>query len=393
MRNIISETNFQEKLRLSIYSQWNQFEYYRNVCKREGKTIDDLLHAIDNREYFYLPSVAATAFKKSKGLLDVLNDLSQDGIFQVSSSTSGDPSYVYTNSEEVARIRRNYDETFEVEGVSRGIAFSPVMRIVKALSKQSDFSGKSAIARMQFGVESAIRVFDDPLFTVDVDFLRTIMAKIRGGNAVLIKKSVTELIEFLMNAEKSHEKIIMGGFVLLFYPYLMQMNDGQFSFGNRAFFTFSGGGYCGSKGSIKTEKIDKLYMVEKIADVFSLTPNELSTNIKDVYGFTESPGTHEGYWNNELKDFLFETWHETRIYIVDPETEKPLKSGEGLIKIISPYLDSVPSAANVSLLQYDLATIRGINNDLSVSHFSHIRRFQNTSSEGCAFKADEMSKT
>ncbi len=89
-------------------------------------------------------------------------------------------------------------------------------------------------------------------------------------------------------------------------------------------------------------------------------------------------------------DFVFNAWPDSRIFIVDPETEKPLKSGRGQVKIVAPYTDGRPSSANVSILQCDLATIVESNDDYSVSKFTNIGRLEFSSQEGCAFKAGEL---
>ena len=117
-------------------------------------------------------------------------------------------------------------------------------------------------------------------------------------------------------------------------------------------------------------------MIEKIASVFGINKTAFSTNLKDIYAFTENSATNEGYWSEDYEDYLFETWHESRAYIVDPDTEEPLKSGEGLLKFITPYTNGNPSAANVSVLQSDIATIRGVKPNFIVSHFSHIKRLR-----------------
>jgi hypothetical protein len=390
MKKKMDESQYKGLLKESIVSQWEKFEYFRNICKKKKRSIADIIKAIDAEEYYQIPAVAATAFKKSKGLVKELNDFSQDGKFQVSSSTSGDPSYVFTNLAELDKVIDNYRLTFGIDGVSKAIGFAPSIRILESISKKAKFMGHQGIARMKFALDAAKIHYKDPVFTLDVNLFKTILSRIVNGKVVLKRKSLEEIIDIIASAEREHEKISLGGFVLLLNPYLGQMKDGLFSFGDNAFFTFSGGGYSGAKGSIKGEKINKPEMIKKIASVFGLDKKLFSTNLKDIYGFTESPATSEGYWNEDIEDFLFETWHESRAYIVNPETEEPLKSGVGLLKIITPYSNGNPSAANVSVLQLDNATIRGIKPNFIVTHFSHIKRFQNASIEGCAYKAEEI---
>jgi hypothetical protein len=392
MKKKMDESQYKELLKESITAQWDKFEYFRNVCKNKKRGIEDLKKAIDDEEYHLIPAVAATAFKKSKGLFKELNDFSQPGKFQVSSSTSGDSSYLFTNMPELEKVIDNYRLTFGIDGVSKGIGFAPSIRILDALSKKAEYQGNKSIARMKFALDAAKIHYKDLAFTLDVDIFRTLLSKVVNGKPVLKKKSLDEVIEIISAAEREHEKIGLGGFVLLLMPYLDQLKEGQFNFGDNVYFTFSGGGYSGAKGSIRGEKVNKPEMIKKIASVFGINKKLFSTNLKDIYAFTESPATNEGYWNEDIDDYLFETWHESRAYIVDPETEEPLKSGEGLLKIITPYTNGNPSSANVSVLQFDIATIREVKPNFMVTHFSHIKRFRNASVEGCAYKAEEIAR-
>jgi hypothetical protein len=388
MKTIMNESKYKELLKESITSQWEKFEYFRNICKKKKRSIRDIITAINDEEYYRIPSITATAFKKSKGLSKELNDFSQIGKFQVSSNTSGDPSYIFTNKAELDKVVDNYRLTFGIDGTSRAIGFSPSIRILEGLSEKSAFMGYQSIARMKLALDAAKIHYQDIVFTLDVDLFRTLLSKFFNGKVVLKRKYLDEIIDIISAAEKDHEKINLGGFVLLLFPYLDQLREGQFCLGDNAYFTFAGGGYSGTKGSITGKKVDKPEMIKKIAAVFGINKKLFSTNLKDIYAFTECPATNEGYWSEDLEDYLFETWHETRAYIVDPETEEPLKSGEGLLKFITPYANGNPSAANVSVLQLDNATIRGIKPNFIVSHFSHIKRFQNASVEGCAYKAE-----
>jgi hypothetical protein len=390
MKKKMDESQYKELLKESITNQWDKFEYFRNICKKKKRSIQDILKAIDDEEYYQIPSIMATAFKKSKGLFKELNDFSHPGKFQVSSSTSGDPSYIYTNQVELDKVADNYRLTFGIDGTSKAIGFAPSIRILDALSKKAGYMGYKSVARMQLALNGAKMHYNDLIFTLDVDIFRTLLSKVVNGKTVLKKKHLDEIIHIISAAERDHEKVNLGGFVLLFMPYLNQLKEAQFSFGDNAYFTFSGGGYSGAKGLIKGDKLNKPEMIKKIASVFGINKKLFSTNFKDLYGFTESPAINEGYWSEDIDDFLFESWHESRVFIVDPETEEPLKSGEGLLKFITPYSNGNTSAANVSVLQLDNATIREIKPNFIVSRFSHIKRFQNASIEGCAYKAEEI---
>lgn len=391
MDNFDDESHFKEILHQSVRSQWEKFEYYRTLCKKKGYKLEDLKKIIDNEEYYQLPSVIATAFKKSKGLIKNLNDLTMDGKFQVSSSTSGDPSYIYTSPVESDRVLNNYRLTFGIKEISKALAFSPSIKILSAISRKSNYMGKKSIARMKYALDAARIHYRQIIFTVDINLILTIPSLLFKGNPILKKTSLQEVITYLKESEKLNERISIGGIVLLLVPYLDQMKEGQFCFNDKLHVVLSGGGYSGAKGSIKGKSINKSDLVNNISNIFGLERKYFSTNIKDIYGSTECPSTHEGYWSDELGDFRFRTWRDSKAYIIDPETEKPLKHGEGLLKFITPYTDGNPSACNVSLLQLDLATIVNIQDDYKVTEFSKIKRLQTSSVEGCAYKAEAIS--
>jgi len=390
MKTQMEESRFKELLGQSITGQWEKFEYYRNLCKKKGLSLEDIQKAIKNEEYYLVPGVISTAFKKSKGLFNDLNDFTMEGKFQVSSSTSGDPSYIYTSTQESGKIIENYRDTFGIEGVSKALGFAPSGRILSALSRKLSHMGHKSIARMKYALDAADQHYEDMTYTLDMDILRLLPSLIFKGQPAFKKVSLEKIIESIKDSEQKRGNIAIGGFVLLFVPYLDQMKEGQFSFDDNLHIVFSGGGYGGVKGSIKGKEINKPELVKRISSVFGLDHKHLSTNVKDIYGFTESPATNEGYWNDELGDFVFRTWHESRAYIVDPETEKPLKKGHGLLKFITPYSTGNPSSSNVSLLQCDMATIVKSQPDYRVTEFTYIKRLKTSSVEGCGYKADEI---
>lgn len=386
------ESGYRELLKECIIGQWETFEYYRNLCKAKGLSLVDLKKVIDNEEYYILPGVASDAFKKSRGLVTDLNDLTAAGRFQVSSSTSGDPSYLYTSQAELDKILNNYVMTFGIEGISKGIGFCPSLRILNSLSRKAKYLNKKSVHRMKFALEAVKMHYSEMIFTVDLYILRTILSMIVKKKPALKKMTLEKVVEMIRDSEKKNEKFAIGGIALLMVPYFDQMKEGQFNFHGNIHVIFSGGGYSGKKGTIRGKKINKPELIKKISAVFGIEEKYYQTNIKDIYGFTENPATHEGFWNNDIGDFMFQPWHDSRLYIVDPETERPLKQGKGLVKIITPYSDGKPTAANVSVTQFDLATIFGVKENYQITHFSHISRFSSLGVEGCGFKAGEIAQ-
>jgi len=61
-----------------------------------------------------------------------------------------------------------------------------------------------------------------------------------------------------------------------------------------------------------------------------------------------------------------------RVFIVDPETEAPLRTGRGLIKIVAPCVTGRPTAANTAVLQFDEAEIVSVSAEGSVDAFTRV---------------------
>jgi len=390
---VLSESRFQDLVRASIGHQWTRFAYYRHLCAGQGLSLADLMSIIADGAYHRLPSVASSAFKLSKGLIEELNDLSGPGVFQVSSSTSGDPSYVYTSPEELAHITARYGETFGFTGVPIGLAFAPSLRILRALSKKAGLKGKEAVLRMLLGLEGGNAQYEQTYVTVDVNVLKTVLNRVAGRPASLRKMSAADVASIVLDAQERGRPISLGGLTLILRPYLDEFREGQFQLHDKGHVAFSGGGYSGAKGSIRGAKIDKPAFVARIGSVFGIDPAFWSKNIKDIYSFTETPAQIEGFWDRDLDDFLFRPAPDHRVYIVDPETEKPLRSGRGLVKVVAPYSSGRPTAVNTSVLQFDEAEIVSARPDGRVESFSHVARFAGAEAPGtvgCAFKAAEI---
>ena len=390
----LTERSFRELVRASVESQWQRFAYYRQLCARRNIYLADLLAIIADGAYHRLPSVASSAFKLSKGMIEELNDLTVPGVFQMSSSTSGDPSYIYTGPAELAHVTERYGETFGFPGVAVGLAFAPSLRILRALSKKGAYKGKKAVLRMQLGLEGSTSRYERTWATVDVDIARTLLNRLAGRPACIRKMPASEVAAIVRDASTHGHGISLGGLALLLRPYLDEFRDGEFALHSLGHVAFSGGGYSGAKGSIRGARIDKPAFIARIGAVFGIEPEHWATNVKDIYSFTETSAQIEGFWSRDLDDFLFRPAPDHRVFIVDPETEAPLRAGRGLIKIVAPYVTGRPTAANTAVLQFDEAEIVSVDADGSVGAFTRVGRSAGAEASGtvgCAFKAAEIS--
>ena len=390
----LTERSFRELVRASVESQWQRFAYYRQLCARRNIYLADLLAIIADGAYHRLPSVASSAFKLSKGMIEELNDLTVPGVFQMSSSTSGDPSYIYTGPAELAHVTERYGETFGFPGVAVGLAFAPSLRILRALSKKGTLKGRKAVLRMQLGLEGSTGHYERSRTTVDVDIPRTLLNRLGGRPACIRKMPASEVAAIVRDASTHGHGISLGGLALLLRPYLDEFRDGEFALHSLGHVAFSGGGYSGAKGSIRGARIDKPAFIARIGAVFGIEPEHWATNVKDIYSFTETSAQIEGFWSRDLDDFLFRPAPDHRVFIVDPETEAPLRTGRGLIKIVAPCITGRPTAANTAVLQFDEAEIVSVDADGSVGAFTRVGRSAGAEASGtvgCAFKAAEIS--
>jgi len=390
----LTDAGFRDLLRAGIEVQWDRFAYYRQLCAKRNVNKDDLLAFVADGAYHKLPSVASSAFKLSKGMIEELNDLSVPGAFQVSSSTSGDPSYVYTSPEELERITARYGETFGFAGVPVALGFAPSLRILRALSKKAAYRGRKAVLRMMLGLEGGNANYEKTYTTVDVVVLKTVLNRFAGRPACVRKMSAAEVAAIVREADGQGQAVSLGGLTLLLRPYLDEFREGEFDLRGKGYVVFSGGGYSGAKGSIKAAKIDKPGFVARIGAVFGIEPERWATHIKDIYSFTETPAQIEGFWDRGFEDFLFRPAADHRVYIVDPDTEMPLRSGRGLIKIVAPCSTGRPASANTCVLQFDEAEIVRLRADGAVESFTRVSRcagIESAGTAGCAFKAAEIS--
>ena len=389
----LTETGFRKLLSACVEWQWDHFAYYRTLCARQDLSLADLRAFVADGAYHRLPSVASTAFKLSKGLIEDVNDLSAPGVFQISSSTSGDPSYVYTSPKEIAHIRARYSETFGFPGVQVGLAFAPSLRILRGLSKKAAFKGRPAVMRMLLGLEGSADRYDETHVTVDVDIVKTLLNRAVGRPASLRTLTPAEVASLVRSVADGGRALSLGGLTLLLRPYLDEFREGQFALGDRCHVAFSGGGYSGAKGTIRGARIDKPAFIARIGAVFGIDPAIWSRNIKDIYSFTETPAQIVGYWDRDLDDFLFRPSPDHRVYIVDPETEAPLRSGRGIVKIVAPDSAGRPLSVTTSVLQFDSAEILRAEPDGRVTSFTHVSRYAGIEAPGtvgCAFKAAEI---
>ncbi len=395
--------DIKEKLKETFITMYEKFPFYQEVCKNENITKKDLEKIIDNEEFYKLPGVWAESFKRGKGLIEEINDktaISQykkgDVLyFQMSSSTSGDPSYVLTNEEELRRTIDNFSKIFKKEGVSVVYVFMPSKKLLDLEGKLGAYKGIPTTLRVGLSLHGLEELYNDVRYYVNLDFKKVLLRLINKKVKPIRKDNIQKVKNIIEEWKNRGKGIGLGGFSLLLDPTLDEwIKEGvRFDIGDRVYIILGGGGYSGRKGKVEGKAIIKKNLVEKACEVFGINKEECADRIIDTYAFTEQQGAHEGRWNWDLEDFLFTVGDDTIMYIIDPETGKPITEPgkKGLIKVITYYLkpENILSC-NASVIQRDLAMPIEVGERKEVIKFTGIERQKGASIEGCAFKGEEI---
>lgn len=383
------QTNkFCDDLKNQITYQYDRYKIYKTICQEKSISREDIQKIVDNRELYKLPPIYALRFKKSYDLIKELNDMEKkDGTFVISSSTYGDPSYIYCSKNDLEIIRNNYKNHFAVENSNIGLAFSPPMDILYKAGEKKSIYNKKTLLRITTAAEGNKYYYDlKDMLKLDISCLinKVFNKKNFKPKFKPLPKSVIE--NLFKNTEKEKNNIVLGGISLLLYPTITNyFNNNNLNLSKQIFFVTSGGGWTGKKGTIETKELKKTDFINGLSKVFKIDLSDLKNQFRDVYAFCESSSTHLGHWNNEIGDYIYKPTSQSVAYAVDPKTLLPVKEGEkGLFQVITPY--GCEYSATCNILQGDLVKAHKLNPDGSLKEFTNISRMPGLEIEGCAYE-------
>ncbi|MCD6590560.1 MAG: hypothetical protein J7K72_01150 [Candidatus Aenigmarchaeota archaeon] len=397
---------FLKDLENALLNQFESYEIYRKLCKFRGIEEKDLEKIVHNGELWYIPSIPASFFKirtpegKRNDLVENLANKKKPGEYSVSSSTSGNPSYVYRTSEDEEVSFRSYKEAFsKAPDTDIGLMFCPELEFMEYVSKGrlEKIDDKEMLMYALIGARAAAEKVREKFYMLKLRskpklVYEVVRSKLTGSSFTPLYFSKNDFLTGLLKAEEEGKSILLGGSVLVMYPAVLELKKAgkKFKLDDRVYVITGAGGWDGVKGNTRWKPINKSQFVRDLSEVFDIPPEEAERRFIDNYGTTEDGMSHSGYFSKKLGDFIFEVAEGMKLYLLKPNS--PLKNPEviknpdepGIPLFISPY--GKEGHAGVAIEQGDLIEAISFNDDYSVRKFTGVRRATDRDrGHSCAF--------
>ncbi|MFX1313997.1 MAG: hypothetical protein ACFFHD_15505 [Promethearchaeota archaeon] len=358
---MISETILND-LRDEVEATSNDCKLYKQICEEQEYDFDQTIRETNIDE---VPYINWNYFKASNKRFHELLRIPYNKLsyWTISSSTSGDPSIVGRQANDIEIFKNNYKKVFEeyskMSSIKRLILFAPSLKFMNRMP--GTWLGKRGFL--------FYRDITDIWKNYDIDYL----LKFKLGKAIFhiithfrakafIEIDDKLMVKSLKEIESHQTPALVANSVPLMYKNFMDYYK-KYKKGFIMPETFriqlGGGGWNGIKGRVKLEhNINKLEFMERISSFFNIPFD----NITDNYGATEVPIACGGHWSKKYEDFLFHiSKDEAYIVIRDIETlERIKKTNEpGIIEFLTPY--GVESYAGVAVMLDDIIEIVNFN--------------------------------
>ncbi|MFX0017537.1 MAG: hypothetical protein ACFFBT_11820 [Promethearchaeota archaeon] len=349
-------------LRNEVEATSNDCKLYKQICE---ETEYDLDQTIKESNLDEIPYVNWNYFKESNGKFPELLRIPYNKLayWTLSSSTTGDPSLIGRDAEDIEVFKNNYKKVFEefsnMQTIKRLILFAPSLAFMNKMP--GEWHGKRGFL--------FYRDITDIWKNYDIDYLLKfkLVKTISYIMSHFKKKVFIELDGKLMERslkEIEHKQIpalVANSAPLMFQnfkDYYKKHKQG-FSMPETFRVQLGGGGWDGIKGRVKLGyKINKAEFMETISDFFNIPYD----NIVDNYGATEIPIACGGHWSKKYEDFLFHLdKNEAHIIIREiGSLERIKKTNEpGIIEVLTPY--GVKSYAGVAVMLDDIVEVVDFN--------------------------------
>ncbi|RLI99761.1 MAG: hypothetical protein DRP03_02625 [Candidatus Aenigmatarchaeota archaeon] len=379
------EDSFDECLAENLERQIYEFPAYAAFFSKFAP-IDknEIQNVIENGDLYLIPPLPAEYFKKSNDLFRELSKLEKEGRWNVSSSTSGDPSYVYRTPLDEEVMKQSYIDAFSLfPKTDETIVFSPPESFIKKASQRFSLGdGKDAILQAAIIHEASKEIYNNMYYAARPDYLAMIIKKMLGTlKGPILKRMSKDEFRMILDDALVDKKILgFGASVILLYPMVLEYTEpGDYDFHDNLYITTGAGGWSGRKGTLRGEPIDKKKYIRDMEERLGI-PVE---HIMDVYAFTENFAAYRGLWDEEYGDFVFEVPDNVKAYAIN-DKGRPAKAGEyGVFAVYSPY--GHEGFAGAAIKQNDKVMVVETNEDGSLRRFTHIERI-GKDGRGCAFE-------
>ncbi|MHA1269572.1 MAG: LuxE/PaaK family acyltransferase [Candidatus Helarchaeota archaeon] len=378
--------------------------YRENVCQQFDFTLPD---QIKMENLVDIPYISTNLFKESRyRFLDLLKvPIEHIILFSSSSSTTGDPSIIPRTLEDFDQIQYNsikvFTEFFRWNDMKNCLMFNfAPSRSMMAFMARMKIQNKEFKKRFGNRVRYFTACMNKPWeyysyqeYLIKFKLFKTLWSiitsfDVRGGfilDVSLMLKMIHKVLD--TNQWKGHEvnKICFGGSPLLMnnmFKKRLLKEDIVIDLSDRGFVGTGGGGWDGVKGQAKLDAVNKVEFVANYEKVFGIK----STEMKDIYAFTEGPNLFGGHWSEKYQDYLLHCPDTARIIVRDIDSLEPLKTGEGLLETITPF--GVNGCVNQAVLIDDIVEIISLNKCPECGYegatFRIIGRLKDSQGRGCS---------
>jgi hypothetical protein len=382
----------------SILKQYDRFPAYQRLCELyKINTRDELNANIYNGEIWRCPAIAGDDFKKNRsngGFLNLNLTSRNDLVWTVSSSTSGDPSYVLATQEDINKIRHQYGRQFTRAGE---------FDIVLMASPDVEFMRGPASKRFSLGDGQSTELFATAIIeeadhiwrkesnvilyltsfnkrrTIFDNTIGKIIAPIWNNSFGLITQEkyvpntgrptmelhYSKAFDLLERASKSGERVMIGPSILMIYPMLKSfyLQRGSKPYENLNITIVTGaGGWDGKKGVSEADLPEtKKATIAEMEKILGLSKEVVRTSFFDIYGTTESGIAVGGWYDPEVGEFIYEIPDDIKLFVLDKSNNEPVSRDEEGYPVWIGIARDV--AATAIVRQFDLVTAKEINAD------------------------------
>jgi hypothetical protein len=379
--------DFNSELVDVLQYQVDTCESFRKIGEKCGITTKSQLEGIvESQDWAALPALFDRTFKKSAGLYAKLK-FDVQGTWHISSSTSGDPSYVWRTPDDEQLLLESYIGCYKhatKPDLDVMISFSPAMIVQKNLSKRYDLHDGTTVKVQSMIPTTAAEKASTRRYIelVKVNVPKTIwQTRVKKIHRPVLEINTNEFEEALSEAKENHFSVCFGGSPI-FMNQLFKMSK-KFPKPDDLYILTGGGGWDGMKGALSEETIDKAALIRMVGTAMDIPEAIWEKRFWDDYGVTEKVFSCIGHWSADQNDFVYSTDDlvpETKIIAKDLITGDAIKEGNGVVCIISPYgNEGAPTAV---IQESDEITVLSTNADGSVKEFTGIKRIPEKNQAG-----------
>jgi len=351
-------TDFEVAIKHSINSA-----LYKKRCEETG--FDGTLTSYDDLSK--VPYLADWEFKLSNKHHPNLISVSKQDIamYTLSSSTSGDPSFVPRTRNDVEICQQNYLGGILgwANGQTEETAFlGPPIDILlkKAVKKHNESEAKPFVMMMFQGLKNTSG-FGSINFYYDIK---------KDNGHVYFEKNIKRFIDHMKRMEKENKNVLIVGTTIPTYDFLSTLDKENISFSGDITPTIAvgTGGWDGHKGTNKTDPISKKHFFTLANNLFGVK------TFYDGYATSESPAYFHGEYHPTIEDVIHQPRRYMRIIARDLETGAVIKQKNelGLLQIMTPY--GTQGSPQCNILTSDIVQVLDVDNVGLISKFIYKKR-------------------